>query len=116
MLVHQTLAVQFLGYGDLPLPTERERSEDASDDLDEESVIPAVGIVLFSAALYGSVCPAPVYPLNLTPYVAHIWLMAGIIVVALLRNRRPATMRRIGSIVGEEGDLPPERVPWWLNR
>lgn len=78
--------------------------------------VPAVGVVIFCGALYGSVYPAPVYPLNLTPYIAHTWLMAGIIVVAVLRNRRPATVRRIGSIVGEEGDLAPVRVPWWLNR
>ena len=81
------------------------------------AVVPAVGVVIFCAALYGSVYPSPVYPLNLTPYLAHIWLMAGIIVVAVLRNRRPATVRRIGSIVGEEGPDPaPERVPWWLTR
>jgi amino acid transporter len=80
-------------------------------------LVPAVGVAIFCAALYGSVIPSPVYPLNLTPYLAHIWLMIGIIVVAVLRNRRPATVRRIGSIVGEEGpDLPRKGVPWWLTR
>ncbi|NMO49918.1 APC family permease [Actinoplanes sp. TBRC 11911] len=81
------------------------------------AVIPVIGVAIFCAALYGSVYPSPVYPINLTPYLAHIWLMIGIIVVAVLRNRRPGTVRRIGSIVGEEGpDLPRERVPWWLTR
>jgi amino acid transporter len=81
-------------------------------------VLPALGVLIFAAALYGSVYPEPVYPLNLTPYIAHTWVMVGIIAVAFLRNRRPATVRRIGSIVGEEGEqlLVPERVPWWLSR
>ena len=81
-------------------------------------VLPALGFLIFAAALYGSVFPEPVYPLNWAPYIAHTWVMAGIIVVAFLRRTRPATVRRIGSIVGEESEdlLVRERVPWWLSK
>jgi amino acid transporter len=64
--------------------------------------IPAVGILIFGAALYGSVYPVPVYPLNTTPYLALTWVMLGLVVVGTMRTRRPAAVKRIGSIVGEE--------------
>jgi hypothetical protein len=66
-----------------------------------------VGILIFSAALYGSVYPVPVYPLNTTPYLALTWVMLGLVVVGTMRTRRPAAVKRIGSIVGEEGPLRP---------
>jgi amino acid transporter len=73
--------------------------------------IPVVGIVIFGAALYGSVYPVPPHPLNLTAYIALAWLLAGVLVVGILRAKRPATVQRIGSIIGEEGaELAPEPV------
>jgi amino acid transporter len=66
-------------------------------------LVPVIGAVVFGAALYGSVHPAPPGILRWTPYVALVWLAAGIAVVAWLRARRPEAVERIGSILGEEG-------------
>jgi amino acid transporter len=66
-------------------------------------LIPVIGAVVFGAALYGSVHPAPPGILRWTPYVALVWLAIGLAVVAWLRARRPEAVERIGSILGEEG-------------
>jgi len=66
-------------------------------------VVPLVGAVVFGAALYGSIHPAPAKPLNYTPYIALAWLVLGLIVVTALRARNPEAVQRIGSILGEEG-------------
>ncbi|MGW3150950.1 APC family permease [Streptomyces sp. NPDC001177] len=65
--------------------------------------VPAVGVLLFGAALFGSVYPVPPHPLHLTPYIAIAWLALGLVVVAVLRVRRPEAVQRIGSILGEDG-------------
>lgn len=65
--------------------------------------IPLVGVVIFGAALYGSIRPTPPYPLNLTPYITIAWFVLGLIAVMWLRARRPEAVERIGSILGEEG-------------
>jgi amino acid transporter len=67
------------------------------------AVVPLIGAVIFGAAFYGSVNPAPPFPLNLTPYITAIWLVIGIVAVVTLRSRNPAAVERIGSILGEEG-------------
>ncbi|MCU1682392.1 MAG: family permease [Amycolatopsis sp.] len=65
--------------------------------------VPATGVVLFGAALVGSVYPAPTAPLNLTPYITVAVVLVGVVVVAFLRIRRPDAVQRIGTILGEEG-------------
>lgn len=65
--------------------------------------VPLVGVVIFGAALYGSVHPTPPYPLNLTPYITLAWIGAGVVAVLVLRSRNPEAIERIGSILGEEG-------------
>ena len=67
------------------------------------AVVPLIGAVVFGAALYGSVNPAPPFPLNLTPYITLIWLVIGIVAVLVLRSQNPDAVERIGSILGEEG-------------
>jgi amino acid transporter len=66
-------------------------------------VIPVIGAIVFGAALYGSVHPAPPGILKWTPYLAAAWLVAGLIVLAWLRAQRPDSVAQIGSILGEEG-------------
>ena len=66
-------------------------------------VIPVVGAVVFGAAWYGSVHPTPPGILKWTPFVAVVWLVLGLAVLAWLRSRRPQSVAMIGSILGEEG-------------
>jgi amino acid transporter len=66
-------------------------------------LVPAAGVVLFLAALYGSVHPTPPHPLNYTPYITLAWLILGILVVLFLKSSRPEAVARIGSMLGEEG-------------
>jgi amino acid transporter len=66
-------------------------------------LVPVVGALLFAAALYGSIYPTPPKPLDYTPYITVIWIVLGVIAVAVLRRRRPEAIERIGSILGEEG-------------
>jgi len=66
-------------------------------------VIPVVGAVVFGAAWYGSVHPTPPGILKWTPFVAIAWLLIGVVVLLWLRARRPESVARIGSILGEEG-------------
>jgi amino acid transporter len=66
-------------------------------------LIPLVGAVIFAAAWYGSVYPVPVAPLNATPYLTAVWLLLGAGVLVWLNRRRPDSVARIGSILGEEG-------------
>jgi len=65
--------------------------------------VPLVGVVIFGAALYGSVHPTPAAPLNLTPYITIAWFLIGLVAVLILRSRKPEAVGRIGSILGEEG-------------
>lgn len=65
--------------------------------------VPLVGVVIFGAALYGSVHPTPPAPLNLTPYITIAWFVIGLVAVLVLRSRNPEAVGRIGSILGEEG-------------
>ncbi len=66
-------------------------------------LVPLIGAVVFGAALYGSVHPAPPGILKWTPYVALAWLAVGVAAVYWLRAKRPDAVARIGSILGEEG-------------
>ena len=66
-------------------------------------LVPLVGAVVFGAALYGSIYPAPPGILKWTPYVAGVWLVIGIAALVWLRTRRPGSVDQIGAILGEEG-------------
>lgn len=66
-------------------------------------LVPLVGAVIFGAAWYGSVYPAPTSVLKATPYIAAAWLVIGIGVLVWLNSNRPESVDRIGSILGEEG-------------
>jgi len=65
--------------------------------------IPVIGAIVFAAALYGSIHPAPPGILKWTPYVALVWLVVGVVALLWLRVRRPESVAQIGSILGEEG-------------
>jgi amino acid transporter len=66
-------------------------------------LIPLIGAVIFGAAWYGSIYPVPTNILKVTPYITAAWLIIGIGVVVWLKAKRPRSVERIGSILGEEG-------------
>jgi amino acid transporter len=66
-------------------------------------VVPLIGAIVFGAALYGSIHPAPPGILKYTPYVALVWLVIGLGVLVYVRTTRPDKVAQIGSILGEEG-------------
>jgi amino acid transporter len=74
-------------------------------------LVPLLGAVLFAAALYGSIHPAPPHPLNWTPYITVAWILLGLGALAALRSRHPEAVERIGSILGEEGGDEGAAVP-----
>jgi amino acid transporter len=66
-------------------------------------LIPLIGAVIFGAAWYGSIYPVPPNLLKVTPYITAAWLIIGIVAVVWLTRKRPRSVERIGSILGEEG-------------
>ncbi|MGH9302825.1 MAG: APC family permease [Acidimicrobiales bacterium] len=66
-------------------------------------LIPLIGAVIFGLALYGSIWPLPPSPIDTAIYITAAWLFIGVIVLVILSKRRPASVARIGSILGEEG-------------
>lgn len=66
-------------------------------------LIPAIGAVIFGAALYGSIWPLPPSPIDTAIYIVLAWLIVGIGVLIWLSRKRPDSIGRIGSILGEEG-------------
>ena len=56
-------------------------------------LVPIVGAVLFAAALYGSVYPAPPAPIKATPYIAAIWIVLGLVVLMALQQVEPRSSR-----------------------
>ncbi|HEX3786419.1 MAG TPA: APC family permease [Pseudonocardiaceae bacterium] len=68
-------------------------------------LVPAAGVILFAAALYGSIYPTPPSPLNATPYITVVWILLGLVVLFTLKARRPEAVERIGSMLGEEGGV-----------
>jgi amino acid transporter len=65
-------------------------------------VVPAVGVIIFTASLYGSLYPTPPEPLDMTPYITLAAIVLGFLALGLLRVSRPEAVGRIGSILGEE--------------
>jgi amino acid transporter len=75
----------------------------ASYNIVTHLLVPIVGAILFGAAFYGSIHPAPPAPMNATPYITVIWIVLGLIAIAALKARNPQAVERIGTILGEEG-------------
>jgi amino acid transporter len=66
-------------------------------------LIPLIGAVIFGAAMYGSVWPVPVSPLDTAAYITGAWFVLGGGALWWLRTQRPGSIERVGSILGEEG-------------
>ncbi|MGH9294221.1 MAG: hypothetical protein ACRD0B_02720, partial [Acidimicrobiales bacterium] len=66
-------------------------------------LIPLIGAGIFGIALYGSIWPLPPTPIDTAIYITAAWLVVGLIVLWVISVRRPDSIARIGSILGEEG-------------
>lgn len=66
--------------------------------------VPLVGIVLGFFALYTSVIPVPPAPFNLTPYIMLVWIVVGVLVVAVMSKRQPDQVQHLGQVLSEEAE------------
>jgi amino acid transporter len=65
-------------------------------------IIPIVAIALFCIPLVGTFYPVPSFPYVLFPYITLAWLIAGLVVAAVLTRRRPHVVARLGRVFGAE--------------
>ncbi|MGH7641984.1 MAG: APC family permease [Candidatus Dormibacteria bacterium] len=64
--------------------------------------VPAVAIVLLGYAIYGSTYPPPPFPLNLAAPVFAVWVVIGLVLMYVIRNRGTApTLDDVGPSAGE---------------
>lgn len=50
-------------------------------------VVPAVALGFIAFAIFSTVYPVPAYPFNLPAYIVIAWIIAGVLLVALIRQR-----------------------------
>jgi amino acid transporter len=73
-------------------------------------VVPAGAIAICGYTLYKSVHPTPAYTgiVKWAPWVALIWLAAGVVIDVVLTATRPDRVRAFGSILGASESAPAE--------
>ncbi|MBI4670595.1 MAG: APC family permease [Chloroflexi bacterium] len=59
-------------------------------------VVPLIAVAGAGAALYGSLQPQPDPLLQTMPYVAAVWIVAGVLYILFLRVSRPGLVAQIG--------------------
>jgi hypothetical protein len=65
-------------------------------------VVPVLGTVLMLFPLWGVIQPGQPYPFNFYPYIVLALFILSLIYGALLTNRAPDLVQRIGSYVADE--------------
>lgn len=65
-------------------------------------IIPVLGTILMLFPFWGLVQPGQPYPFNIYPYLALALLVISVIYGAILANRSPDLVQRIGSYVADE--------------
>jgi amino acid transporter len=74
-------------------------------------LLPAAAAVLFLFPLWGILHPRAYTLVNLLPFVALGWLCLGIIVVGVLRARRPANLEALGRVFTPAEEQPANAHP-----
>jgi amino acid transporter len=64
-------------------------------------ILPVIGILLCGATIYSTIIPVPPPPLNLAPYIAAVWLVLGLILLAVLWMTNRERVRMFGQVLGE---------------
>jgi amino acid transporter len=70
-------------------------------------IIPAAAAVIFLFPLWGIVHPRAYTLMNLLPFAALGWLCLGAIAAAVLRARRPASFKTLGTVFTTSEGQPP---------
>ena len=85
------------------------REHPADFNILRHAVVPLVGTLLLIPVLFVTVWPVPAYPLNLTPYIFIVIMIAGFVVMQFIVARRPAALAEgsamLISTVEAEPDL-----------
>jgi hypothetical protein len=73
-------------------------------------VIPAGAVAICGYTLYKSIHPTPGYTgiVKWAPWVALIWLAAGVVIDVVLTAARPERVKQFGSILGASEGAPAE--------
>jgi amino acid transporter len=66
-------------------------------------VVPVVPFIILLFVLYFQFSPLPAAPLSFAGPIVLLWLVIGIIIVALLSVRAPDVLEASGKVYGEEG-------------
>ncbi len=64
-------------------------------------LLPVIAVLLCGATIYSTIVPAPPPPLNYAPYIAAVWLLLGLILLAILWFTSREQVRRFGQILAE---------------
>jgi amino acid transporter len=67
-------------------------------------LLPVLGAIVFSIALYKSIVPLPASPLDVMPLAIVIWVAIGVVVMLYIRARDPARLDTIGKTMFIEED------------
>jgi hypothetical protein len=59
-------------------------------------VVPIVAALLFCIPLVGTFYPVPASPYDILPYITFGWMALGIVIVVVLRRKRPDLLAAIG--------------------
>lgn len=66
------------------------------------ALVPAIPFIVLLIVIYFQFVPAPSYPLNLAGPIVALWLILGLIIVAVLSRRAPEALARSNDVFVEE--------------
>ena len=64
-------------------------------------ILPVIAILLCGATIYSTIIPVPPPPLNLAPYLVAVWLLLGLLLLAILWFTNREQVRRFGRTLSE---------------
>jgi amino acid transporter len=73
------------------------REQPTSFHVWRHGIVPVVGTLLLIPVIFVTVFPIPPYPLNLTPYLFVILMIAGFVVMKVVEARQPGALARGSS-------------------
>ena len=74
-------------------------------------VLPVAAVAICGLTIYYSIEPVPPHPINLAPWIALIWLVIGLAVLAFVHWRAPERVPQFGMALGEAEPSDPDLEP-----